>query len=97
MNEKNLLWQIEFLSRKNWLQAVRILQKEIKKNPKNITLHDTLGDIYFRHKVFTKAVKSYQKALQIEPENERILFKLGNSFLSLNEYQGVYRYVFSDL
>ncbi len=85
-NTQKIIWQAKYLSKRNWLQAVRILREEIKNNADSSELHDLLGDIYFRHKLYSKAVSSYQMALRNNKHENRLLFKLGNSFLSLNEY-----------
>lgn len=83
---KNLIWQAKYLGKHNWLQAIIVLQEGIKKHPDTYELYDQLGNIYFNHNVYSKAIKAYQNALRFNPKDEGIHFKLGNSFLSLKEY-----------
>jgi tetratricopeptide (TPR) repeat protein len=84
---KNLLLRAEVLGKKNWLQAINLLEKATDDYPRERAIYLTLGDIYTRNKKFQQAINSYQKALTIDPKDEHLLFIIGNCYLSLNEYR----------
>lgn len=84
---KNLLLRAEVVGKKNWLQAVNLLEKATDDYPRERAIYLTQGDIYARHKKFNQAINSYQKALTIDPKDEHLLFIIGNCYLSLNEYR----------
>lgn len=86
-NIKNLLLRAEILGKKNWLQAVNILEKASDDYPRERAIYLTLGDIYSRHKKHEQAIDSYQKALTIDAADEHLLFIIGNCYLSLSDYK----------
>jgi len=86
-NLKNILLRAEVVGKKNWLQAVNLLEKATDEYPRERAIYLTQGDIYARHKKFEQAISSYQKALTINPKDEHLLFIIGNCYLSLSEYQ----------
>ncbi len=84
---KNLLLRAEVVGKKNWLQAINLLEKATDDYPRERAIYLTLGDIYARNKKFEQAISSYQQALTIDPKDEHLLFIIGNCYLSLSEYQ----------
>lgn len=90
----NILWQVKFEMKHNWLRARNILRKEISENPGNTTLQLTLADLYQSKRLFRKAIAEYQKVLPFRKLSEQnvILFHIGNCFLSLNEFKLAFNY-----
>lgn len=84
---ENVLWQVSFLKKKNWLKARKLLLEAIEVYPQDIELKKTLAELYMLKRLYKKAVHLYQRALLIEPEQPMIRFQLGNCFLSLLEYK----------
>ncbi|MDO9576974.1 MAG: tetratricopeptide repeat protein [Candidatus Cloacimonadales bacterium] len=88
----NILWQVKYEMKHNWLQARNILRTEIEANPGNAKLLTTLADLYQSKRLFRKAIAEYQKALPISPHRNAILYRIGNCFLALNEYKLAFSY-----
>ncbi len=86
-NIRNILWQAEFQRKKNWLKACRLLKTNIEIYPEEKQLYFTLGELYFSKKLFTKAIGTYTDLMSIDPKNPEIPLRIGNCFLSLNEFQ----------
>jgi len=84
---KHILLRAELLGKKNWLQAVDLLEKATDEYPRERAIYLTLGDIYMRNKKFSLAIDSYQKALTINSKDEHLMFVIGNCYLSLNDYK----------
>lgn len=84
---KKVLLKVDFLKKKNFLQASQLLMEAIDIYPNSYDLHFEAGVIYAEHKFHHKAVEMFQKALVIKPHNETLLFLIGNNFLALDEYQ----------
>jgi tetratricopeptide (TPR) repeat protein len=88
----NLLWQIKFEIKHNWLKAKNILRKEIEENPGNTKLQTTLADLYQSKRLFRKAITEYQKVLPNTQHRNAILYRIGNCFLALNEFKLAFSY-----
>ncbi len=56
--------------------AERILLSEIKKTTTDPNLFISLGDVYYRHDNFSGAVKAYEAALHLDPDNSHALNNL---------------------
>jgi tetratricopeptide (TPR) repeat protein len=52
--------------------------------PNDIKGYLNRGNYYFESREYQKAIKDYLTALNIEPNNHRILYNTGNCFLYLN-------------
>jgi protein O-GlcNAc transferase len=85
MSVRNLLIQAECLMRKNWLEAVNLLENSLKEYPSEKEIYDLIGDIYSQEHLYQKAIDNYQKALTFDKKNSQFLFKIGNAYLSLDE------------
>lgn len=83
----NTIWHAKMQLKKNWLESTRILQKGLKVFPQNIDILLFLAEIYFKKKLFRKAVGVYHQILKIDPQNETAIFQLANSFMAFNEYK----------
>lgn len=84
---KNLLMRAEVLSHTNWLHAINILEKASEQYPRERGIYLTLGDIYAKQKKQEQAIGSYQQALTIDPNDEHLLFTIGNCYMALSEYR----------
>lgn len=84
---KNILLRAEIVGKKNWLQAINILEKAADDYPRERSVYLSLGDIYMRQRKFEQAIESYQKALTMNPKDEHLLFIIGNCYLSLTDYK----------
>ncbi len=85
MSVANLLIQAEYLMRKNWLEAIKLLENSLTEYPSEKEIYELIGDIYFQEQLHQKAIDNFQKALTFDKKNSQLLFKIGNSYLSLDE------------
>jgi len=54
----------------------KIVVREIEKNPKNARLYGVLGDMYYTQKNYKKTMETYEKSLELEPDNPHVLNNL---------------------
>jgi tetratricopeptide (TPR) repeat protein len=88
MNDpENILWQVKYLLKRNWLKARNLLLESIEKNPRNFDLKIALAEIYQSKKLYRKAILLYQELLQEDCSKSFIQFQIGNCFLSLEEFR----------
>jgi O-antigen biosynthesis protein len=85
MSVRNILIQAECIMRNNWLEAITLLEKALITYPAEKEVYELIGDIYSQQHHHQKAIDNYQKALTFDKKNTQILFKIGNSYLSLDE------------
>ncbi|HHE38360.1 MAG TPA: hypothetical protein ENL20_07280 [Candidatus Cloacimonetes bacterium] len=83
----NIIWQAKLEKKRNWLKATKLLQDGIREFPTEISLYQELADIYYAKRLIRKAISIYQKALSFKQDEDFILMRIGNCFLSLNEYR----------
>ena len=84
---ENLLWQVKFEIKHNWLRARNLLREAIREHPDIPELQITLADLYQSKKLYRKAINEYQQALPLSPQQSSLLFRIGNCFLSLGDYK----------
>lgn len=84
-NTTNLIWQARFEKKRNWLKAVELLEQCIAENPGDFRAYEELAGVYHSKSLYKKAIEIYHKALEINQEDDNILFRIGNCYLSLNE------------
>ncbi|KAK9103609.1 hypothetical protein Sjap_020863 [Stephania japonica] len=78
---------------KKWSEAVHPLQHAIRGYPTCADLWETLGLAYQRLGMFTAAIKSYERAIELEDSRLFALVECGNIFLMLGSYRkGVERF-----
>ncbi|MBC8384933.1 MAG: tetratricopeptide repeat protein [Candidatus Cloacimonetes bacterium] len=58
----------------------------INKFPKNREIYLELADLYVSKNIYRKAIEVYQRVLWFNKEDQFILLRIGNCFLSLKEY-----------
>ena len=67
-------------SKEDYEEAIRNLIKLLKKEPDNIVLLISLGNIYFDVGMDEEAIEVYKKALEIYPDNVSVRTDLGTSY-----------------
>ncbi len=82
---QNIIWQVKFERKRNWLHAVRILEESLLLHDNDPFLLTEMGDIYTGKKLHKKAIEMYQKALEKDSKEPNLLFKIANCYLSMNE------------
>ena len=82
---KNIIYQVRFLTKGNWLKAVQLLEEEIAKYPDAKELYLELGQIYYQKGSHKKSLENFQHALKLDTENTQINFKIGTIYLEMNE------------
>jgi tetratricopeptide (TPR) repeat protein len=68
-------------------EAEEILNTVLALRPDTTNVYNSLGIIYRRQGRFDEAIKAYQKALMVHPEDENIYFNLARANLELNDPQ----------
>lgn len=91
-NIYNFIAQAKYFSKKNWLQSVSILLNAIEENPNEKLLYIELAEIYSTNKQYKKSIEYYEKAQCIDRDDDYIRFKIGNNYMSLNEYKLAFIY-----
>lgn len=74
------------LEQKRFAEAERKIRAALVRDPKNASLHFTLGQICSAQKHYTAAQRELQIANSLEPENFEILFNLGRAYLFAGDY-----------
>ncbi|WDN87783.1 hypothetical protein BuS5_00751 [Desulfosarcina sp. BuS5] len=54
----------------------KIIKREIKNNPDNPNFYKIMGDLFYEHMEYSKAVAFYEKSLSLDPDNPEILNNL---------------------
>ena len=60
-------------------EAIRELSESLKADPINPEAHLLIGDIYEQRRMFVPAIKEYERALKLVPDDRMIKFKLQNA------------------
>ncbi len=84
---EKLIWQAKMLIKTNWINAKILLEEGKQDFPEEREIYIMLGDLYAQHDLHKEAIKNYQKALELEPNDDYLRFKFGNSLLVLDEYR----------
>jgi len=88
MNKLNkILWQARMQKKTNWLKAKKMLEDATFEFPKEDKLHLALAELFTEKALHKKAIKHYHKAITIAGQNDMVLFRMGNCFLTLNEFK----------
>ncbi|GMI82416.1 wax restorer [Hibiscus trionum] len=72
---------------KQWSEAVQSLQHAIRGYPTSPDLWEALGLAYHRLGMFTAAIKSYSRAIELEDTRFFALVECGNIFLMLGSFR----------
>jgi len=88
MNKLNkILWQARMQKKTNWLKAKKMLEDATSEFPKEEKLHLALAELFTEKSLHKKAIKHYHKAITLTGQNDMVLFRMGNCFLTLNEFK----------
>jgi tetratricopeptide (TPR) repeat protein len=81
-----LLNQAEILSEKDIILSEDLLNRAISVDPKNLKALLLLGKLYTGQKQYDKALETYQKATDLNPEMPGLFFNLGFLYTAKDEY-----------
>jgi len=74
------------LSLEEFEESEKAIRKQLKKRPKDLQLHVTLGNMYERMQEEAKATAEYEKAISKLSGNRSKVTQLGNAFIGLAKY-----------
>jgi len=74
------------LEQKRFVEAERRIRAALVRDPKNASLHFTLGQVLSVKKQYSAAQRELETANSLEPENFEILFNLGRAYLFAGDY-----------
>lgn len=83
---QNLILRAEALMKTNWIHAVQLLLQAVEENPQVSLPLVALGDFYQKRQLYDKAVKSYQSALKLNPDDNQLKLIIGNTLFAQGEY-----------
>jgi tetratricopeptide (TPR) repeat protein len=66
-------------------EAERLIKEALKHKPDDGYITDSLGWVYYKKGLFSKAVTLLEKAVSLEPEDPIILEHLGDAYLKVNQ------------
>jgi len=69
---------------KNLDEAERLIKEALKYRPNDGYITDSLGWVYFKKGLYTKALKLLEKAISLAPDDPIILEHLGDTYLRMN-------------
>ena len=72
----------------NWDQAVGHLERAVKLNGKDHYAFNNLATAYFRDQKYQQALTSYNKAIEQDPTNPKLLMNLGDTYQALGQEAG---------
>jgi len=75
------------LSLEKYSEAEKVIKKQLKKNPKQVQLYVTYGNIYERQYKDYEAVEQYEKAIKKMPADRFSITRLANAFINLTKYE----------
>lgn len=83
----NLILRAEALMKSNWLHGYHILQQAAAEHPEDPRGWLSLGDFYNSRHRHDEAIKAYQSALRLLPEDNHLRTVIGNCFFALGDYR----------
>lgn len=81
----NIKKGLQKLSMNKLDDARSYFEREMASNPKNGLAYYYSGEVYYRKGDFSKAIETYQKAIEIEPENPSYKLGLGIAYLAAGQ------------
>jgi len=67
--------------------AALVASSEAKElDPQNVTAYEVMGDAYFKQRVTPMAISNYEKSLEIDSLQPRVLYKLANTYKNERQY-----------
>ena len=77
-------WGLLAVDSADGAQVVASKAREI--DPKNAAVYEIIGDSYVKQKVAPMAISSYEKSLEIDSSQTRVLYKLANTYKDGRQY-----------
>ncbi|MBF0120018.1 MAG: tetratricopeptide repeat protein [Desulfobacterales bacterium] len=74
-----------FLSKEKDQDAEEVLNEILKMNPDTINVYNSMGVLYRRKGNYSVALKQYEKALIIHPNEPNIYYNIGRLYIDLND------------
>jgi len=74
-------------------EAYRLAQLAEKKMPRDASVKDTLGWLYYRVGEYTRAIDMLEKSVAIDPTNAQANFHLGLAYYQNQEFDKAWRYL----
>lgn len=71
---------------KDYDKAEKLIKKQMKKNPGDLTLYIDLGKLYLNKNENDKAKQQFEKAIKLLPPDVNQVNILGNAFMEIQEY-----------
>lgn len=84
---RKLILRAEALMKTNWLHAAQLLMQAVEENPDHPHPLIALGDFYQKRQLYSKAVRCFQSALKLTPNDDQLKLVIGNTFFAQGEYQ----------
>ncbi|MFW5629093.1 MAG: tetratricopeptide repeat protein [Candidatus Cloacimonadaceae bacterium] len=75
------------IAKKNWLQAVNMLEDQVELNPGESKLYLALADILIARSQYRHALQHLLRALGHDPDNDEIIHLIGLCYMMLSEYR----------
>jgi len=84
---RKLILRAEALMKTNWLHAAQLLMQAVEENPDHPHPLIALGDFYQKRQLYDKAVRCFQSALKLDPNDDQLKLVISNTFFAQGEYQ----------
>ena len=75
------------LALEKYSEAEKVIKKQLKKDPKQVQLYVTYGNLYERQYKDDEAIKQYEKAIKKMPADRFSITRLANAFINLTKYE----------
>ncbi|NLO44395.1 MAG: tetratricopeptide repeat protein [Candidatus Cloacimonetes bacterium] len=84
---ESIINRAKSIAKKNWLQAVNILEEQIELNPAESQLYLALAELLISRNQYRPALQHLLRALGHDPDNEEIIHLIGLCYMMLSEYR----------
>jgi tetratricopeptide (TPR) repeat protein len=77
---------LAYLQKREFDEAILLLNKSLETNPKYAAAYETRGGIYSRREQYDQAISDFNKALEIDPSLAEACFSQGRAYYFKKEY-----------
>ena len=77
---------LAYLQKREFDEAILLLNKSLETNPKYAAAYETRGVIYSRREQYDQAISDFNKALEIDPSLAEAYFNQGRAYYFKKEY-----------
>ena len=77
---------LAYLQKREFDEAILLLNKSLETNPKYAGAYETRGGIYSRREQYDQAISDFNKALEIDPSLAEACFSQGRAYYFKKEY-----------